>query len=180
MARKKTPKAVSEEEKSLFRDAMEGVRKLATPDTVEHPRKKPRIRFTEEFESSGNAFALQDNIPQVDNEESLFYQCGSIQQNQIKKLKRGQIDVEADLDLHGFTREQAALELSEFINACVNHGLRYVRVIHGKGYRSSDNTGVLKSAVNQWLQQSEHVLAFSSAPPRDGGTGAVNILLRKG
>lgn len=179
MTRKKSETSIDEDEKSLFRDAMKGVRRLETTATVEQPRRPPKIRHGAPTEEQEHSFVIPEHLPQIASEESLFYQRASIQANQIRKLKRGQITIAAELDLHGFTQAEAAQELAEFLSACVSRGLRYVRVIHGKGYRSSENTGVLKSAVNQWLQQSSNVLAFCSTPAKDGGTGAVNILLRR-
>lgn len=179
MTKKKPEKHIGDDEKSLFRNAMKDVRRLKSTSTVEHPRTPPKIRHDRSEVDQDLSFAISEHLPQIASEDSLFYQRGSIQANQIRKLKRGQITIAAELDLHGFTQAQAAKELAEFLSVCVEQGLRYVRVIHGKGYRSNENTGVLKSAVNQWLQQSSNVLAFCSAPTKDGGTGAVNILLRR-
>jgi DNA-nicking Smr family endonuclease len=55
-----------------------------------------------------------------------------------------------------------------------------VRVIHGKGLGSRNREPVLKAKVAGWLAQREAVLAFCEAPPRDGGSGAVLVLLRAG
>jgi len=54
-----------------------------------------------------------------------------------------------------------------------------IRIIHGKGHRSSSQKAVLKTYVNHWLQEHERVLAFHSAKVRDGGAGAVYLLLKR-
>jgi DNA-nicking Smr family endonuclease len=55
-----------------------------------------------------------------------------------------------------------------------------IRIIHGKGKRSRNNKGpVIKTKVNHWLRQRDDVLAFCSARPIDGGTGAIYVLLRR-
>ena len=58
-------------------------------------------------------------------------------------------------------------------------GKRCVRIVHGKGLSSEGKLPVLKVKVNSWLRQKDDVLAFCSARPQDGGTGAVYVLLKK-
>ncbi|MCW8826282.1 MAG: Smr/MutS family protein, partial [Gammaproteobacteria bacterium] len=87
-----------------------------------------------------------------------------------------QIRVEAELDLHGFTVNEARVELTEFLHFAMESGLRCVRIIHGKGKSSQP---ILKQKVDYWLRQREEVLAFCSAINRDGGTGALYLLLRR-
>jgi DNA-nicking Smr family endonuclease len=53
-----------------------------------------------------------------------------------------------------------------------------VRIIHGKGYGSNNQGPIIKPLVNKWLQQRNEILAFCSARPNDGGTGAVYVLLK--
>jgi DNA-nicking Smr family endonuclease len=53
-----------------------------------------------------------------------------------------------------------------------------VRIIHGKGLRSRHKGPVIKTKVNTWLRQRDDILAFCSARPVDGGTGAIYVLLR--
>ena len=79
---------------------------------------------------------------------------------------------------HGLSRAQAQQQLLKFLHLSSQNGWRCVRIIHGKGYRSPDNQPILKNSVNQWLRQHRDVLAFCSAKPADGGTGAVYVLLK--
>ena len=76
------------------------------------------------------------------------------------------------------TQLQAQQELNEFIELVRSEGIRCVRIIHGKGYGSSNKGPVIKPLVNRWLQRRSEVLAFCSARPVDGGTGAVYVLLK--
>ena len=101
-----------------------------------------------------------------------------VQKQVFRKLKRGQYRIEAELDLHGMTKLQAQEELITFIEQVRAEGLRCIRIIHGKGYGSSNKGPVIKPLVNQWLQKRAEVLAFCSARPVDGGTGAVYVLLK--
>ena len=71
------------------------------------------------------------------------------------------------------------MALAAFLDRCGHRGARCVHIIHGKGHGSSNQGPVLKNKVNAWLRQREEVLAFCSAQPKDGGTGAVYVLLRR-
>jgi len=68
--------------------------------------------------------------------------------------------------------------LNTFISEVRNRGLRCIRIIHGKGYGSSNQGPVIKPLVNQWLRKKAEILAFCSARPVDGGTGAVYVLVK--
>jgi DNA-nicking Smr family endonuclease len=94
-------------------------------------------------------------------------------------MRQGKIHIRAELDLHGMTVELAEPTLAQFLNECQQQQVRYARIIHGKGWGSQNNQPVLKGKVNHWLKQSAIVLAFCSAIIKDGGTGAVYILVRQ-
>ena len=110
--------------------------------------------------------------------DTLSYMQPGIQKQVFKKLKRGQYRIEAELDLHGMTKMEAQEELIAFIEHVRLQGLRCVRIIHGKGFGSSNKGPVIKPLVNHYLQRRAEVLAFCSARPVDGGTGAVYVLLK--
>lgn len=98
------------------------------------------------------------------------------------RLRRGQIDVEARLDLHGMTRSEARGRLCRFLEAGYMDGRRAVLVITGKGLRRNGEIGVLRRAVPGWLNQPPlrgWIKAFGYAAARDGGEGALYILLRR-
>ena len=100
----------------------------------------------------------------------------------LKKLRRGEFSVEEHLDLHRLVKEEAKPLVRAFVWECRKKGLRCVRIVHGRGLHSKDTTPVLKEALKVWLSQGgigAQVLAFTSAPPADGGAGAVYVLLRK-
>ena len=110
--------------------------------------------------------------------DSLSFCRPGIQNNVFKKLKKGQFSVDAELDLHGHTRPEAQVALARFIQVSRENNIRCVRIIHGKGYGSSNQGPIIKPLVNKWLQQRNEILAFCSARPNDGGTGAVYVLLK--
>ena len=96
----------------------------------------------------------------------------------MKRLRRGLIPVQAEIDLHGVTQQTAWDMLREFLSECRDRQQRCIRVIHGKGYRSGARGPVLKTAVNTWLRRNHDVVAFTSARAIDGGAGALYVLLR--
>ena len=98
-----------------------------------------------------------------------------------ERLKRGRLSIDARLDLHGLTQAEAHRALNAFIAASFEAGRRCLLVITGKGLGREDG-GVLRSKVPHWLNQSPNrarVLAFDYAQPRDGGTGALYVMLRR-
>ena len=179
---KKKANTLTQEELQLFRDSMRDVRPMQYDGIEPHKEKKAPARqpFIQSEEQSPNRLIVDpDHIPLLCGTEVLFFHRGGLQQRFLKKVKTGQIQVEAIMDLHGLTRTQAADRLVNFLETCRQQGLLCVRVIHGKGVNTNEQKSVLKSLVNQWLQQLDYVLAFTSSPPKDGGTGAVNIILKK-
>jgi DNA-nicking Smr family endonuclease len=120
--------------------------------------------------------AALDNTDQ--GEFVLFYRTG-LQRKVIRKLKRGEYPLQAELDLHGMTTRQADEALSDFLSDAIQHNLSCILIIHGKGYHSDNKKGVLKPYAIDWLKKSPVINAFCSALPRDGDTGAVYVLLGK-
>ncbi len=100
----------------------------------------------------------------------------------LAKLRRGQIPIEGEIDLHGSTQDQAHRALEAFLARSHAAGRRCVLVITGKGLRADGTGGVLRNAVPRWMNETpnrERILAFSHAIPPDGGEGALYVLLRR-
>ena len=112
----------------------------------------------------------------IETGDFLEFRRPGIQDRVFHDLRRGLIDTEGSLDLHGMRVHEARPALARFLEHSFNTGRRCVRIIHGKG-RGSGSQPVLKQKVNQWLRQHDGILAFVSAPRWDGGTGAVYVLL---
>ena len=129
------------------------------------------------------ARALQHNLSNynqdaVNSDSIIVYSKSSIPHKQLIKLKNGQIPWQARLDLHGLNEESAKDALCEFIIKQLNHGNRCLLIIHGKGSKHGE-APILKNLVNRWLRQLPEILAFHSALGRDGGSGAVYVLLKR-
>lgn len=110
--------------------------------------------------------------------EVLTWSQPGVSHELLRRLRRGYWSVQAELDLHGLTRDEAKLELVEFLYDCRRRGIRCVRIIHGKGLGSPDRLPILKTHVAHWLTRRKEILAYVQARPCDGGSGALSVLLR--
>jgi DNA-nicking Smr family endonuclease len=97
------------------------------------------------------------------------------------RLKRGRLEIEGRIDLHGMTRAAAQDALTNFVVSAAERGQRCVLVITGKG-TFSGGPGVLKQEVPKWLNMSplrERIVAVNEAQPKHGGGGALYVLLKR-
>ena len=173
---------VSKQDAELFRQAVDKTVPLQN-DKVVHARQKPsphpRPTTLDEAQVLRDMLSDSPYTAEVEAGEELLFKRSNLQDGLLRKLRRGQFSVGAELDLHGMTVAEARDALTRFLAACRHSDIRCVRMIHGKGYGSRHKLPVLKGKLNHWLQQRNEVLAFCSARPIDGGTGAVYVLLKK-
>jgi DNA-nicking Smr family endonuclease len=104
-----------------------------------------------------------------------------VDKRSAQRLTRGQLPVEASLDLHGHTQGEAHAALERFLAGAQGRGLRCVLVITGKG-TTKETGGVLRNQVPRWLNEPANrarILAFDYAQPKDGGLGALYVLIRR-
>ena len=174
---------VSDDAKA-FRAAVRDVQPLAqTPTPMGLMKRKspaPR-RSATTISNIMNEMPLVDPSPgeiAVSGDEILSFQRAGVRSQVFRRLRRGLYPIEGDLDLHGLSQTNARDYLGEFIAGSRGAGLRCIRIVHGKGYRSGARGPVLKVAVNSWLRHHLDVMAFTSARAIDGGSGAVYVLLR--
>ncbi len=107
-------------------------------------------------------------------------QTPGVDRRTADRLRRGLLEIEARLDLHGLTQAAAHGALNRFVATAYAAGRRCVLVITGKGTR--DGTGVLRQAVPRWLNEAPlraAIIAMARAQPRDGGDGALYVLLKR-
>ena len=180
----KPSNTISEDEKQFFRDEVADVRRLKIEKRVEtlknkpSPKPRPQYEYSESEESVSNTMSDPVDLRDAVVDDVLFFARAGIQQKVQKKLRRGELPIEEELDLHGYTVVEAKTAIQEFLHECKRHKIRYIRIIHGKGYRSEQQIPVLKTHVAYWLPQLSDVLAFSSARANDGGTGAIYVILK--
>jgi len=181
MSRKTTDPA-GDDDAQTFAEAMRGVRRKPLPAahvTLDGRQLSTRPRQSELDEREVLKELLQEPEPDtVESGETLLYRREGVQDGVLRRLRRGHYRVEAELDLHGLNRDKARLEVTRFLAICQDRERRCVRIIHGKGLGSPNSGPVIKSQLSSWLRRRNDVLAFCSARPVDGGTGAVYVLLR--
>lgn len=144
-----------------------------TPDAV------PVQLERDELKVLGDLLSGEHDPDHTSPDDDMQFHRPGIQLSVLRKLRRGQFSVGAELDLHGMVSAEAKKGLAEFLKEAVAQGIRCVRIIHGKGLRSSNKGPVLKPLTAKWLSRHDEVLAFCSARPIDGGSGALYVLLKK-
>ncbi len=116
----------------------------------------------------------------LDVDDQLSFRRPGIGTDITRKLRQGHWSIQRQLDLHGMRSDEARGQLGLFLRQAQLHGIRCVRVVHGKGLGSPGKAPVLKNKVHAWLVQKNEVLAFVQARPAEGGAGALVVLLQPG
>ena len=168
-----------DEDAELFRAAMRGVRPLPEPPRV--PEAPPRPQARARFARAERLAVLRESVgppdPDILPGDSLEYRREGVPATLLRRLRRGEISIEAEIDLHGMTEAAGVAALRDFLAEAAFRGQQCLRVVHGKGLRSGHRGPVLKLAVHRLLRRLDAVLAFTSAGLRGGGTGATLVLL---
>lgn len=178
------------DEAVLFDQAMRGVKRISSdnpsvpPPSTRSPQKpldantiRRRLAATAEDAPDSPISDTQALQHLVSPEESLSYAGNGISLQKLQELKRGQPAWQAAIDLHGCTVDQAREAVLKLIQEAQQEALQVVKIVHGKG--AIKGQALLKTYVNGWLRQLPEVLAFVSSLPRDGGTGALYVLLKR-
>lgn len=171
-----------------FLDAMDDVVPLTSRATAARSPAPARLRPTagqlrrreaaeaEEAEDPNHLHAGE--VPPVQPHAVLEWKKDGVQPDVFRRLGTGRYVVAASLDLHRHTVEQARAALYRFLSDAHERGRRCVLIAHGRGERS-DPPARIKSHVAFWLGEMPQVIGYRSAPRRQGGTGAVLVMLRK-
>lgn len=164
-------KLTHDEDSRLFREAMRSVIPLTQCKRPQHPVENKTA--VEETPPKRYDFVPQEPSKPVSPDEKLQF-SRHLPHKTLRKLRQGQYNAEAELDLHGYTVNDASYALSDFFQESLAANKRVVRIIHGKGQYA-----ILKNQVNAWLREHPAVLAFCSATANQGGTGALTVLLKQ-
>ena len=151
-------------ERLLWREAMRDVKPLGGREPAPPLPASAETRHT----------VKPDRLPSLDR-------FSGIDRASAERLKRGLHQIEGRLDLHGMTQAEAHRAIAGFIHQSRDAGRRCVLVITGRGFGPT-GPGILKLAVPRWLEEAglrRHILAVAPAQPRDGGAGALYLLLRR-
>jgi DNA-nicking Smr family endonuclease len=156
------------------------VQTIKKPTLPTLPKKQPhhfkKIESKHFFHHKSKTLSFIDHVENdVKSEEIIsFFRSGVPYREQIK-LKRGHCKLGARLDLHQLNVDQALIQCEQFLAECHAKRIRYALIIHGKA--KNIPTPILKNALNRWLRIQPSVLAFHSAKPHDGGTGALYLII---
>lgn len=173
---------IEQKDRELFRQSVGDVVPVKQ-DRVEEPRQRPKpvpARTRADEQAVITALALGDFEPEeLESGDEIHFKRHGVQDRVFRRLQRGQYSIDAELDLHGLKIDAAREALSQFLVRVRGTRQRCIRIIHGKGRGSPDGRPVLKIRLQGWLRQRNEVLAYCSARTRDGGTGAVYVLIKK-
>jgi DNA-nicking Smr family endonuclease len=166
---------VEPDDAALFRAAVGEVNPLPEQNRIapQQSRRKPVLRRAEPAQAIPDT--LSDSAAEEVPDE---YLSNGLSRMTLRKLRRGTWPVQDSLDLHGCHSEAARKLLQEFLHEAMQRGLRCVLVIHGKGMNSQSGEAVLRRLTRHWLIQYRDALAYCDALPKDGGSGAVLVLLK--
>lgn len=182
---KKKSKLTSEE-RELFRDSV----KISHPiqqDKKQIKIRKPRKKSTpidspQNLDTyCGSSAALLEKLSPDDSltaEDYIHFARTGIPYRTLNKLKRGHLPIDARIDLHRLTGDAMIERMSLFLNHCREQGQHSLLVVHGKGGSNPNKPPILKNTLNLWLREQSEVLAFNTAKPHDGGSGALYVLLK--
>ena len=183
------PPVDPEDEAALFRAVVGEVQPIRGSPRL--PRAKPpvEVESLRIVDDEADAFAeLCELVAQkgpldlADSDERIEGAAPGLDIRILRRLRAAHYAIEAHLDLHGLTREEAKQELAKFMEESRRRARRLVLIVHGRGLHSKDQIPVLKAGLQVWLSRGRigrHVLAFTSAQRHDGGAGAVYVLLRR-
>lgn len=167
---------ISQEDLDAFKEAVQGSKPLPHHKVLlEKPRviirrKMAKVTDETDFFDGGEPREI------IQSDDYIEFKRDGVPHKTLRKLKKGQYNVQAVLDLHRHTIEEARTAVNRFLHECVKRQVKTVVIVHGKG--KPESTPILKNQINYWLRQAEPVLAFCSAIPRHGGRGAVYVLFR--
>ena len=196
MGRKRKPgSGLQDEDRALWEHVTRDAKPLAKreppparPPAPEGPLAKPEPKPKNEARPARPLPRPlpRPTVPAKRAESALEHgRAAGVDRRRTERLRRGRLPVEAKLDLHGYTQDQAHSALDHFLGESQARGLRCVLVITGKGTATEAAMGaggVLRAQVPRWLNEPANrarVLAFDYAQPKHGGLGAIYVLLRR-
>lgn len=166
---------ITPEDAALFRAAIGEVQRLEAQNRV---TPQPQLRDPL-LRPSATPSSIPDTLSDFTAEPApVEYLGNGLSRMTLRKLRRGAWPIQDSLDLHGCTSDAARKLLQEFLHEAAQRESRCVLVIHGKGLNSQGGEAVLRKLARHWLTQHPQVLAYCDAPAKDGGSGAVLVLLK--
>lgn len=172
-------------ERELFTHTVGAVQPLQVSERLAHtpeaPSPLPIQRQADEKRVMQEALSDEFDVETLlHTDDQLSFSRPSVGADVVRKLREGHWSIQRHIDLHGLRTDEAREALGQFLREAHQHGVRCVRVVHGKGLGSPGRTPVLKGRVLRWLVQKNEVMVFVQARPAQGGAGALLVLLSGG
>jgi DNA-nicking Smr family endonuclease len=179
------------EEQALFSQAMEGVAPLTDKKQRFVADPLPPEKWKLPSNDIEDLSVVQDLFDLVNGKSELdFSATDELYESHVKglpasvmdHLRKGLFPIQDHLDLHGLTLPEAEEAINQFITKSVDLGRTCLLLVHGRGHRSPDGIPIIKRNLESLLLKGpvkKYILAFTTAKPIDGGSGASYILLRK-
>jgi len=177
-----TTRKPSADEQALFREAMQGTKPIVRKKRVaaSPPPAKPETAAAKPATTKPKSVPVVLPPPAPKTPASLAAgRIADLDKRTGERFKRGEMAIDAKIDLHGLTQAEAHDRLQGFLAKAASAGKRCVLIVTGKG---AGGWGVLRDSVPRWLNEPElrrHLLAFSQAQARHGGAGALYALLKR-
>lgn len=170
----------------LFVEAMDGVQRVAWRHNP-HPssrlsRSAVHDTEAEEQKLMQEAVSGENPIETLDHPEYIEGWVGSAGKRFLPKLRTGLYSIQGQIDLHGLNRAEAQIAVEDYIIRMSRFRPCCIKIIHGRGINSPADRTTLKESLQSLLstrRMSRYVVAYASAPARDGGVGAVYVLLSR-
>ena len=143
------------------------------------PEPEARQFLLDEAAVSGELLTHDFDLGTIEMGDELLHLKEGQSPKLLRDLRRGKFSIRAEIDLHQMTIPVAREAIRLFLEDAHRHGEYCVRIIHGKGLRSKANGPVIKKLTDSMLRRRADVLAYASALPSQGGTGAVIVLLAR-
>lgn len=173
----------SADDAQLFRAAIGRVRPLrdasAPAPAPEPPSPSPEQFLRDEAQVQSDLLDLPFDSAAIELGDEISWLKAGQASSLLRRLRRGDFSVRAEIDLHEMSAAVARVAINAFIDDCLRNHEFCVRIVHGKGLRSRNTGPVLKRLTATLLARRKDVLAYASARPAQGGTGAVVVLLQR-
>lgn len=179
--KRRTPTPVDDDDSRLFRESIGEIRRMeavTAPPAPAKPAPYPHMFRADEAAVSGELLDMSFDPAVLEVGEELSFLRDGYSPKLLRQLKRGHFSVQDDIDLHQMNIAAAQASIVMFLAEAKHEGIHCVRIVHGKGLRSRAAGPVLKGLTDRLLRRRDDVIAFASARPSMGGTGAVVVLLK--
>lgn len=170
---------------ALFKEYMKGVTPLSQDQHIFKPTLKKCKSLLMQADTLNIPYEhiydpfLTNQDDWLTAEESTQFHRDGIAGKILKELRSGRFPWQAQLDLHRYTAAAAMHIVDNFLTEALTQNIRSVLIVHGKGSRTPNQKPILKNILVTHLRDNPNVLAYHSARPSDGGTGAVYVYLKR-